>query len=66
MEHRGDQAAHQEQQRDECAQGVEIAGLRRQHIDNAVGLAGEQRQKQTLADAEQGGQEDDGKRGMHG
>jgi len=63
VEERGEQAERAEHQRDGGTPGQQrtIAG----GGTEAGQLAGVQRQEQALADAEQGGQENDGKRGMH-
>ena len=61
------QPAGQQCQRQQTALTVEGVSIRlRQQLEGGVGLRGEQREKQSLAGADQGGQEDDGKSRMHG
>ena len=67
VEEGGQQTGTQEQQGDQAADAVEGGGILvpRQHLGHGIDLAGVQCQEQPLADAAQGGEEDDGKCGMH-
>ena len=67
MEERREQPARQEQQGDEAADAVEqVRVLYRHEAQRRIALAGEQRQEQTLAHTDQGGEENNRECRMHG